>query len=129
VITGLAAYDAFPPLTANEAGAQALAPPTPHTDGFGTLALAPYGRPFPATAGEVGAATVSGPFTVRAKVAVFDVPTGTEAFAASAAVMLRFGVAGNGELAVTEAEEQLYVVPLSAHVHVPGAETTVAFVA
>jgi hypothetical protein len=71
--------------------------------------------------------TVSGPLSVNEKVAVFDVPRGAEAFATSVAVMLTFGVAGNGPVPVTEAEAQLYVVPASGHIHAPGAETTVAF--
>ena len=124
VMFGVEAKGVTPPVIAKDAGTHALVPDAPHAAGFVTLALAPYGRPFAAVAGAAGAVTVRAAFTVSAKVEVFDVPTGADALAASEAVMLRFDVPG---APLTEAEEQLYVVPESGQVHVPGAETTVAF--
>ncbi|HXA56940.1 MAG TPA: hypothetical protein VNU84_05850 [Candidatus Acidoferrum sp.] len=82
-----------------------------------------------AEAALLGAVSVIAPSTVSPKLAVFEVPTGVDWLAVSVAVMLTFGVAGNGPALDTEAEEQLYVALASVHDHVPGAETTVAFAA
>ena len=119
----------MPPPTANDAGAHALVPATPHTAGFVILAFAPYGRPFAAAAGDAGGVSVSGPFSLSAKLAVLEVPTGADWFAVSDALMLTFGDAGKGPAPVTLPVAQLYVVPVIGHVQVPGAEVTVALVA
>jgi hypothetical protein len=67
----------------------------------------PKARPATAVFPVVGAVSVSGPFTVSAKLAAFDARAGVEAFAISDATTPKVGETGNGPVADTAAVAQL----------------------